>query len=478
VTSKGGMGKTTAELQRAVAPGAGIYTGWSCEVWDFGTASQYPALKYDTNGDGRATAYEFGGQGRSGPPTPYGNTDYDTDDGLIEVANWAQLDAIRHDPKGGGNLYVCNPAGSGYNGAFPDAMAGMGCGHLGDHDGGDATPDQAHCHGYELTADLDFDTDGSGSVDSGDQYWDDGMGWKPLPGFMGTLEGNRHVIHNLCINRPDERYVGLFGWTYCSARGCPQVRNLGLEGAMVQGFRIGTGGDRNVHSATGTLAGVFEGRVSRCYATGMVQGAESVGGLVGSLYGFVHVPGIAEIYAAVDVSNYDVRHDSIFGGLVGNMRTNTGYIRASYATGSVSGPVLVGGLVDRNSGFITAAYSTGNIRYGGLEATGGSPYIAGGLVGANYGKISASYTLSEQALRFFGERAGGYIPSGYLAYIYGLDSLTSQHRKARQANELAWHVGGLVGHNLGEVSASYWQPIQGDTFRIVTGGNGYKAMEL
>ena len=34
------------------------------EIWDFGTDSQYPALKVDFNGDGEATACEFGGQGR------------------------------------------------------------------------------------------------------------------------------------------------------------------------------------------------------------------------------------------------------------------------------------------------------------------------------------------------------------------------------------------------------------------------------
>ena len=34
------------------------------DFWDFGTGSQYPALKADWNGDGVATAREFGCQGR------------------------------------------------------------------------------------------------------------------------------------------------------------------------------------------------------------------------------------------------------------------------------------------------------------------------------------------------------------------------------------------------------------------------------
>ena len=64
-------GKTPAELQ-APTGRAGIYARWSARDWDFGNSSQYPALKADLNGDGTATAAEFGGQGRSAPPLPPG----------------------------------------------------------------------------------------------------------------------------------------------------------------------------------------------------------------------------------------------------------------------------------------------------------------------------------------------------------------------------------------------------------------------
>ena len=66
-----GTGKTTAELQ-APTGRTGIYAGWSSRNWDFGDSSQYPALKADLNGDGTATAWEFGGQGRAAPPMPPG----------------------------------------------------------------------------------------------------------------------------------------------------------------------------------------------------------------------------------------------------------------------------------------------------------------------------------------------------------------------------------------------------------------------
>jgi hypothetical protein len=67
--SRRGVGKTTAELQSPTGY-AGIYADWNLDLdgdgvaddpWDFGRASQYPALKADLDGDGEATVTEFGG---------------------------------------------------------------------------------------------------------------------------------------------------------------------------------------------------------------------------------------------------------------------------------------------------------------------------------------------------------------------------------------------------------------------------------
>ena len=85
--------------------------------------------------------------------------DYDADDdGLIEVWNLAQLNAIRWDPDGDGSS-----GNSNYNEAYPLAQSAMGCPASG-------------CRGYELAADLNLDTDGDGEVDSDDDYWNDGAG--------------------------------------------------------------------------------------------------------------------------------------------------------------------------------------------------------------------------------------------------------------------------------------------------------------
>ena len=120
-----GKGKTTTQLQTPTGY-TDIYTSWHVdvddgdgngnpatnkdEVWDFGTSSQYPALKADWNGDGTATAAEFGGQGRAGRQTrrsldgvAQSPVDYDLDDdGLIDIDSLAQLNALRWDLNGDG----------------------------------------------------------------------------------------------------------------------------------------------------------------------------------------------------------------------------------------------------------------------------------------------------------------------------------------------------------------------------------------
>ena len=79
-TSAAGSGKTSAELQSATAY-TGIFAGWNADLddadgdddpatgaddfWDFGTGSEYPALKFDFDGDGTATWQEFGHQERT-----------------------------------------------------------------------------------------------------------------------------------------------------------------------------------------------------------------------------------------------------------------------------------------------------------------------------------------------------------------------------------------------------------------------------
>ena len=169
------------------------------------------------------------------------------------------------------------------------------------------------CAGYELTADLDFDTDGSGSTwtetggtvtgDTSDDYDNSGAGWDPIGGttpstrYSATFRGNGHVIENLFVNRPTEDFVGLFSQVDAGAR----IEALGLPGAYVLG-----------DDSVGILAGWMAGEAAGCYTTGRVAGNDV--------------------------------HGNSAGGLVGNLGLS-GSIAASYSFAAMSGVVNVGGLV-------------------------------------------------------------------------------------------------------------------------------------
>ena len=293
-----------------------------------------------------------------------GTVDYDADDdGLIEVSSLAQLNAIRWDLDGNGAADATDDDVP-YAAAFQYAGSDMGC-------------PSAGCTGYELDVDLDFDTNGNGEADSGDDYWNDGAGWKPIgtfedgevfdpsPMFRAVFEGNGHSISNLFINRGSTNDVGLFGTTYSN-----QIRNTELLSVNV------TGNDY----VGGLIGWNSSGTITASYASGSVTGT---GNGVGGLIGWNSSSTITASYASGSVTGTG---DEV-GGLVG---FNSGIITASYATGSVTGSVTgngsaawVGGLVGYNGGTIDASYASGSV-------TGNDDYV-GGLAGLNGGTITASY---------------------------------------------------------------------------------------
>ena len=342
-----------------------------------------------------------------------GNRDYDTDDdGLIDVGTLAQLDAMRYDLNGDG--VVDEPADwSRYHAGFVEGAAGMGC------------PDG--CIGYELTADLDFDTNTSGSADAGDTYWNDGDGWAPVGDafkpFTATFDGDGHTASNLFIEFVDSSDfypAGLLGMIQDGV-----VRGVGLLDVDV------TGG-----SYVGALVGfVNDGEVSDSSVTGSVSGDDYVGGLVGRsgvfFYNDESHSAITGSYSTAQVSGRDN-----VGGLVG-LSTSTGGITASFATGHVEGTETIGGLVGYSVGPITTSYATGHVK--GAEDVGG-------LVGDGRDNITASYATGHVE---GGENVGGLVG-------YGGGTITASY-----ATGLVWgdeNVGGLVGwaNPTSTRTASYW----------------------
>ena len=280
---------------------------------------------------------------------------YDSDgDGLIEIRNLAQLNAMRWDLDGDGVIDpevaatrigdTLKPAGdaAGYARAFPNRAPALGCPDT----AADADTDPGPCLGYELMVNLDFDTNGSGTVDTGDTYCnihDDGVnppacsGWRPIGAdpqgaananihrYNAVFQGNGKVIDNLYVRSGGSDH-GLFGALGPDAK----VEALALRNANVTGRLY-----------VGVLAGNNFGRIAGAYTTGSVMGA-SAGGLVGYNQGAI-VASYSTASVTLGTSN-SFRHA---GGLVG--WENGGSITASYAAGAVTGSGA-GGLVGRSGG--------------------------------------------------------------------------------------------------------------------------------
>jgi hypothetical protein len=174
---------------------------------------------------------------------------------------------------------------------------------------------------YVLMNDLDSTT--AGYEELAGPTANQGKGWQPIGTsayqFTGTFDGQGYEICDLFINRPQEHYVGLFGYVGCRGG---VIKNVGMVNASVAG-----------KTRVGGLVGDNDGTVRNSYATGAVSGDRQVGGLVG---------------------------------------VNGGIVRNSYSTASVAGNNYVGGLVGYRFMHGTVSNSFWDI------ATNGQATLAGG----------------------------------------------------------------------------------------------------
>ena len=383
--------------------------------------------------------------------------DYDADnDGLIEIRNLDQLDAVRHDLDGNGDsdhrLYTA---------AFPQPLAGMGCPSSG-------------CVGYELTRDLDF------NLSDADAYWSDSQGWTPIgepgegQGFDATFDGNGYTVRNLFINWPATSHVGLFRATTTQSA----VRNLSLDSASVTG---------NAH--VGTLVGLNRGSIANVSASGSVSASSSnAGGLTGTNLGAItdsnssasvsaqgyRAGGLAGATGMVQDGSETVTIANSFatgnvvaqsdqsGGLLGHAVNAT--ITGSFATGAVSGKNRVGGLIGEADGVsVTGTYSSGSATGNyttyltrGKRRQSRDGEFVGGLIGhATKTSVTSSYAATvvhgaKQVAALAGSIEEGFIRNSYAA------------GKTWYPTSSAWdglngNGGGLVGAQTQvQASGSYW----------------------
>jgi hypothetical protein len=256
---------------------------------------------------------------------------------------------------------------------------------------------------------------------------------------------------------------GLAGYNYGTISNCYAAGSATASSYTVGGL-VGYNGYDSTHSgtilnshATGNVIASFDAagglvgyntdssKISNCYATGAVSGANKVGGLVGDNDSNV---AISNCHATGEVNGTGTDYYSV-GGLVGE--NYYGIISRCYATGGVHGIQDVGGLVGQNwSGSILSCYATGT-------ATGTSVYV-GGLVGYNSADYGYTSTISNSYATGAASGTGGV---GGLIGFNGYPSTTSYCYAAAAVTAVgAGAAGGLIGFNeYSTITACFWDTV-------------------
>lgn len=237
------------------------------------------------------------------------NADADSD-GLIDIASLEELNAVRFGLDGSGQVMV--DEGLWDNSGCPIILwEGIA---------------QQRCHGYELVADLDFDTNGDGKMNELDTYWNDGKGWIPISGgrgFSGHFNGNGHLIDNLYINQPGN--AGLFREIAGNDHFPPRITKIAINGRVQVTYGVG-----------GLLAaGINKAEIDRVFLTGSIEVNKSFrysGGLAAN----ITETRISNVFSSVAI-NDNVYRPNLGGGLIGESYSSnlsnsltTGYVENGY----------------------------------------------------------------------------------------------------------------------------------------------------
>ena len=478
-SSASGSRKFTGQMQAGTAQSSnsgGVYYNWSETAWNFGTATQYPALKYvqhpDLNAEPICDAEGLPKCGTLLTPhliyglkdlslmgaelsPPFSGRDYT---GSAEAA--ASVNAIRllptaiepnalidiYDSDGKTLLQADLASGTPsqeftFNAEMPtrhfiieikgtetarlsitlNRVEFIEINYLEDLN---AIRDNLGSS-YRLVRDLNFNDPTSYESGSVNPDWTvadfssaSDTGWEPIgtqsDPFTGIFEGNSYTIANLQINRDSASYVGLFG----SAAASSLIHDIALVNVEIEGG-----------SQTGGLVGNANGEIRNNYTTGKLSGGNNSGGLAGQSAG-----NIANSFSSVNVIGGS---SNFIGGLVGIMTTGT--ITNSLARGTVSGGNSVGGLVGENgSGTITNSAASGTVS--------GAAKV-GGLVGENKGIVRNSN--AKGSVTATGSDIGGLVGRNTGTSVRIVNSYAIGDVEGN-----SW-VGGLTGSNEGEVTKSF-----------------------
>lgn len=152
--------------------------------------------------------------------------------------------------------------------------------------------------------------------------------------FKGKFKGNAYTISNLMINRPNEDYVGLFGYVTGDSDNYATIVGLNVENIKVNGNGFVGGVAGYIHS----YADINEVTVS-----GNVSGeANNIGGIVGYIYNENYSVNVTSVISNTNVTGNAKTSDYIGGiaGYVNNFNSST-KITGIIESGTISGHRLI-----------------------------------------------------------------------------------------------------------------------------------------
>lgn len=176
--------------------------------------------------------------------------------------------------------------------------------------------------------------------------------------FMGTFDGNYHIIAGLDISGDN---AGLFGYVDNGV-----IKNLVVEGEV------------NGNSNTAGIVGYLNaGTVENCMNRAAVSGGSAVGGVVGSANGAFTVDGCCNTGDITGTTGY-------VGGVVGQA-FGSGNVKNCYNLGNITGPATVGGVGGGHKGGRANFENCFNI--GTVTDSAGSNNNIGAVVGKTRGEV-------------------------------------------------------------------------------------------
>jgi hypothetical protein len=300
---------------------------------------------------------------------------------------------------------------------------------------------------YILTGDIDCSGTDNWNYDADSGTY---LGFTPITGFSGGLDGNGHAINGLFIQRPASDNVGIFA---------------DIDGGTVLNLTIGASypivGANNVGSLAGTLNG---GTITEVTSNISVAGLSGVGDLIGHVYANDDDATISDSSAIGNLSTLGDAPEA-FGGLVGNISAAYGNVtlpddtsdsnigdssNALYAAGGLVGSIIA----DNNSIVSITGSSTG-----GDSTLSGNDSV-GGLVGYLFGDFDIGTTPADVIISQDSSRS--YIVSdgdtgGLIGGVDMIEGATAQISQSYVVNggieSTGADDGGLIGYIVGDANS-------------------------